>query len=260
MALILTSHQNPLPIDENYSDDLLGVLPEYRSAKSLSEKLIDFDAVKVERSGNNIELTFNYPQLKTKKYTISPSIFKEKGRFDIFVTKTGDFYLADVTEILRHHNWDRLRTLKSLMNGYGPVAKIYFDNSFTDGIVYLLGLPISNESFEIVNSNTLFIEYVISKFPSAQALRTADAAKSKVLHDLNYIDSIVALEQQVDLLTTLVKNLINNTSQPSWSSDFLTKSEASSVTTLQSADEVITALDTAKKKIRAAQKTYFDTK
>jgi hypothetical protein len=161
--------------------------------------------------------------------------------------------------LLRHHGFDRIKTLKDIAIN-GLVAEIYFHDSFSEGIVVINKQTVSNETFETKNRYTLLPEYVVSKFPSFQSVVNTNKAKSKVLYDLNYIDSIVALEQQVDLLTTLVKNLINNTSQPSWSSDFLNKIEASSVTTLQSVTDVVTALDTAKKKIRTSQKTYLDSK
>jgi hypothetical protein len=259
MALILASHLSPLPVLEGYDDSMLGVLPEYRSAKSLADKIIDNDVIKVERSSDNIVLTFNLPHLQSKTYTISSSIFKARSMFNFYITKSGEFLIISVADLLRHHNFDRVKTLKNL-SVYGLIAQIYFHDSFSEGIVVINKQPVSNETFETKDKYTLFTDYVVSKFPSFQSVRNTNKAKAKVLYDLNYIDSIVALEQQVDLLTTLVKNLINNTSQPSWSSDFLTKSEASSVTTLQSATDIITALDTAKKKIRTSQKTYLDTK
>ena len=261
MALILTSHQSPLPIGENYSDELLGVLPEYRSSKSLSDKIIDSDIVKVERSSNNIVLTLNLSlNSTTKTYTISSSIFKERTRLNLYVSNSGEFFIIPLNDILRHHNWDRIKYLKNMWNTNGPIAEIYFHDSFSEGVVIINRQTVSNETFEIKNRNTSASDFFATKFPSVLELRNSDKEKAKVLYDLNYIDSIVALEQQVDLLTTLVKNLINSSEQPSWSGDFLTKTEASSVTTLQSASDVITALDKTKKKIRESQKTYFDNK
>ena len=259
MALILASHLSPLPVGENYSDELLGVLPEYRSEKSLVDKIIDTEIVKVERSSNNIVLTFNLPHLQSKTYTISSSIFKARSMFNLYITKAGEFLILPVSDLLRHHGFDRIKTLKNIAIN-GLVADIYFHDSFSEGIVVINKQTVSNESFEIKDRYTLFTDYVVSKFPSFQSIKDSTKAKAKVLYDINYIDSIVALEQQVDLLTTLVKNLINSSEQPSWSGDFLTKTEDSSVTTLQSATDVISALDITKKKIRAAQKTYFDSK
>ena len=71
MALILASYVDPLPILDNYTDSLLGVLPEYRSAKSLSEQIIDTNVVKVVKNNSNeIVLTLNYPHLKSKTYQL----------------------------------------------------------------------------------------------------------------------------------------------------------------------------------------------
>jgi hypothetical protein len=260
MALILASHLSPLPVLEGYDDSMLGVLPEYRSAKSLVDKIIDEDVIKVERSSNNIVLTFNYSILKSKTYTISSSIFQPNKRLQLFVQKSGDFCVLDLNTLLRNHNFYRIRTLKNLLSNTGPLVEIYFHNSFSEGIVLINRQPVSNETFELKNRYANFTDYVITKFPSVQSIKDADKNKTKVLLNLDYIDSIVALEQQVDLLTTLVSNLINNQSQPSWSSDFLNKVATSNVTTVRSVSDVIEDLDSLKKKIRATQKTYFDNK
>jgi hypothetical protein len=257
MALILASYVNPLPIEEGYSDSVLGVLPEYRSAKSLSEKVIDTNVCKVERNSNEIKFTFNLSHLKSKTFTILSSVFKENTRFHVYITKSGEFEIVNLEDYTKDPNFHtKLIWLKNTISV--PFVQIYFGNSFTQGLVIVNYLPISNETFTVLDRNKSFTDNIISYFPSFSTTRDNDAAKKKVLYDLNSIDSTVALEQQVDLLTTLVKNLINNQSQPSWSTDFLTKTEASSVTTLRQASDVINDLDTVKKKIRAAQKTYFD--
>jgi hypothetical protein len=257
MALILASHLSPLPVLEGYDDSVLGVLPEYRSTKSLSEQIIDTTVCKVERNNNEIKLTFNLSHLKSKTFTITSSLFKANTRFVGFFTQRGTFEIFELSDMLRDPvSFAKIKTLKNVTGQ--PFVHIYFHNSFTEGLVLVHGLPISNETFTIFDRNTYFTDPVITYFPSFATTRDNDEAKKKVLYDLNSIDSTVALEQQVDLLTTLVKNLINNQSQPSWSTDFLTKTEASSVTTLREVSSVISDLDTAKKKIRAAQKTYFD--
>jgi hypothetical protein len=261
MALILSSHLSPLPILEGYDDSLLGVLPEYRSAKSLSDQIIDRQVVKVERDGNKILLTFNYSHLLNKTFTIDSSIFKSKERLNVYMQKTGNFVVIPLNDIqFRDHGFHKLITLKNLVTGIGPVAEIYFHNSASEGVVVVNGLPVSNETFDIKNKFSNFTDYVITHFPTVAELQAIDAAKSKVLYNLNNINSIVALEQQVDLLTTLVSNLINSQEQPAWAANFLSKVATSNVTTVRSVTDIITDLDSNKKKIRSEQQKYFDSK
>jgi len=261
MALILASHLSPLPILEGYDDSLLGVLPEYRSAKSLSDQIIDRQVVKVERDGNKILLTFNYSHLLNKTFTIDSSIFKSKERLNVYMQKTGNFVVIPLNDIqFRDHGFHKLITLKNLVTGIGPVAEIYFHNSASEGVVVVNGLPVSNETFDIKNKFSNFTDYVITHFPTVAELQAIDAAKSKVLYNLNNINSIVALEQQVDLLTTLVSNLINSQEQPAWAANFLSKVATSNVTTVRSVTDIITDLDSNKKKIRSEQQKYFDSK
>jgi len=259
MALILASYVDPLPILEGYDDSLLGVLPEYRSAKSLSESIIDINVVKVVRGANSIVLTFNLSNLISKTYTIDSSIFKANTRYELFSDNKGNFVLVDVSDIQRDPIYRvKVQHLKQLTGT--PLARIYFHNSATTGFVLINRLPVSNETFRTVDRNTAFTHLLLSDFPSIQDTIDADLNKKEVLLTLNEIDSIVALEQQVDLLTTLVSNLINSQAQPAWATDFLSKIATSNVTTIRSATDIIKDLDSDKKKIRAAQKTYLDNK
>jgi hypothetical protein len=259
MALILASYVDPLPVLDGYTNDKLGVLPEYRSAKSLNEKIIDTDVAKVERSGNSIIITLNLTHLNSKTFIINSSLFKARTRFVAYVNRQGNFVVEEFSNLIRdRQTYDKLRLLKHTSGG--SFVEFYFHDSATEGLISIKKLCVSNEEFVVVDRNKSFTTLVVETFPEMSSLITSDRNKLDVLYNLNPIDSVVALEQQVDLLTTLVKNLINDQSQPSWSSDFLTKVETSSVTTLRSANDVITDIDTAKKKIRAAQKTYLDNK
>ncbi|NDB60247.1 hypothetical protein EB001_17610 [bacterium] len=259
MALILATHSTPLTIDGNYNDDLLGVLPEYRSSKSLAESLIDINVVKVVRDGNSVKITFNLNHLKTKTFTIDSSIFQTRTRFQCYVDNRGDFQVIPISDLIKDiASFGKLKSLKQTIGT--PFAFIYFHDSATEGYVLINRTVVSNETFRIVDKNKAFTWQLLTDFPSVQSIIDADKNKNKVLSSLLEIDSIVALEQQVDLLTTLVKNLINNSSQPSWANDFLTKVEAQSVTTVKSASDIISDLDAQKTKIRTAQKDYLDNK
>lgn len=259
MALILASHVDPLPILENYTDSLLGVLPEYRSTKSLSEGIIDTNVIKVVRDGNKIVLTFNLNHLKSKTYTIDSSIFKANTRYELYADNKGDFVIVDVSKIQRDPIYRiKIQHLKQLNTT--PLAKIYFHDSATIGFVLINRLPVSNETFVKVDRNKAFTHLLLTDFPSVQNIIDDDLNKKQVLLTLNELDSIVSLEQQVDLLTTLVSNLINSQEQPAWAANFLSKVATSNVTTVRSATDIVADLDSNKKKIRAAQKTYLDNK
>ena len=261
MALILASHLSPLPIGADYTDGVLGVLPEYRSAKSLSEQIIDNQVVKVARDGNNVVLTFNYTHLNNKTFTINSSLFKTRTRLAVYIQKKGTFIVIPLNDILsKGHDFHKLITLKNLIPGMGPVAEIYFHDSASEGVVVVNNLPVSNETFNIKNRFVNFTDYVITHFATVAELKSVDVAKSTILYNLSNINSIVALEQQVDLLTTLVSNLINSQVQPAWATDFLAKVATSNVTTVRAASDIVSDLDTTKKLIRSEQQKYFDDK
>ena len=80
-------------------------------------------------------------------------------------------------------------------------------------------------------------------------------AKREVLTSLNPIDSIVALEQQVDLLTKIVKGQIDG-SVPSWSNDYFSKVEGK--TCIANENKAVTQLEEHKTKVREAQTKYFN--
>jgi hypothetical protein len=216
-------------------------------------------AVKVERitDSDNIKLTFNFPATGVMSYEITPEIFKAKTYFELcWSRQEGKFIIVPLDVITKAPYYFILKS-----TGIN-LASIYFDTSFKQGMIVFNGLPVSDEKFEKVPGGKVFInKFIAEYFPSSKKYLVDDVvSKRNIMSDLHHLDSIVALEQQVDLLTTLVSNLINNQSQPTWSNTFLDNMKNNSVTTLKTVDAINTELGKTKSNIRKIQKDYLDSK
>jgi hypothetical protein len=253
MTLKLAAYIDPVSIGDDYTDERLSITPPYRQIKGA------LFAVKVERitDSDNIKLTFNFPATGVMSYEITPEIFKAKTYFELcWSRQEGKFIIVPLDVITKAPYYFILKS-----TGIN-LASIYFDTSFKQGMIVFNGLPVSDEKFEKVPGGKVFInKFIAEYFPSSKKYLVDDVvSKRNIMSDLHHLDSIVALEQQVDLLTTLVSNLINNQSQPTWSNTFLDNMKNNSVTTLKTVDAINTELGKTKSNIRKIQKDYLDSK
>jgi hypothetical protein len=253
MTLKLAAYLDPVSIGNDYADDRLNITPPYRPNNGAQF------AVKVERvtNSNNIKLTFNFPATGVITYEITPEIFKAKTYFELCWSRQDEEFIIVPLDVITKAPYYFI--LKS--TGIN-LASIYFDTSFQQGMIVFNGLPVSNEKFEKVPGGRVFINnFIADYFPDSKKYLVDNVLnKRNVMTDLHHLDSIVALEQQVDLLTTLVNNLINNQSQPTWSNTFLNNMKNNSVTTLKTAEEINIDLNKTKSNIRKVQKQYLDSK
>jgi len=253
MALKLAAYMDPVSIGDDYTNERLNITPPYRPISGAQF------AVKVERITNsdNIKLTFNFPATGVITYEITSEIFKAKTYFELcWSRQDGKFILVPLDVITKAPYYFILKS-----TGIN-LASIYFDNSFQQGMIVFNGLIVSNEKFEKVPGGRIFInKFIADYFPNSKKYLVDDVlSKRDVMTDLHHLDSIVALEQQVDLLTTLVNNLITNQSQPTWATTFLNNMKNNSVTTLRTVDDINTDLNKTKSNIRKVQKQYLDSK
>jgi hypothetical protein len=251
MTLKLAAYSNPVSIGDDYTDERLNITPPYRPINGAQF------AVKVERieGSDNIKLTFNFPATGVITYEITPEIFKAKTYFELcWSRQDGKFIIVPMDVVVKAPYYFILKS-----TGIN-LASIYFDNSFQQGMIVFNGIPVSDEKFEKVPGGRIFInKFIAEYFPNSKRYLVDDVvSKRDIITDLHHIDSIVALEQQVDLLTTLVNNLINNQSQPNWSNTFLDNMKNNSVTTLKSVEEINADLTKTKNNIRKVQKKYLD--
>jgi hypothetical protein len=125
-------------------------------------------------------------------------------------------------------------------------------------MVFVNYMVISNLDFINTKGGVWVGQYIADHFPESQVSLVDNVlTKRKVMFDVNTLDSIVALEQQLDLLTELVSKLINKEQVPDWYEDFISKINDNSVTTLSTTEKLINSIEKQKVSIREAQKEYF---
>jgi hypothetical protein len=253
MSLKLAAYANPVSIGDDYADERLSITPPYRAVDGA------LFAVKVERieDSDNIKLTFNFTAPGIVTYEITPEIFKAKTYFELFWSRQDNNFIIVPLDVVAKAPYYNILKSSGIV-----LASIYFDNSFQQGIIVFNGIPVSNEKFIKIPGGRIFVNRFIAEyFPNSKKYLVDDViSKRNIMTDLHHLDSIVALEQQMDLLTTLVNNLINNQPQPTWSNTFLDNMKNNSVTTVRTVDEINADLNKTKSNIRKLQKQYLDSK
>jgi hypothetical protein len=250
------SFVEPIRIGEDFTDDKIGKVYPYRTRQQKEHK--DYDVVKIEKLENGtVRLTFNQTKQITT-FDITPDLFKARTKFMLypslhlgFVWVDNDYMNNGVDSYSKI--WYHLRARNNV------AVNVYFHDSFEDSILFSNYLPITDEEVEVTGGDILVGEYFVNKYPDAK-VKILDnvVAKCDALFKINTTDSVVALEQQVDLLTNLVSKLINNETLPSWSSNFLEKVSENSVLTVRDTTSLINDVEKQKKIVREVQKEYFN--
>lgn len=213
----------------------------------------DFNKAKLTQQGDNYVISASYGST-TATYTISPDMFKPQSKFIGFLTVDGDFKVVD--------DW-KFNSAQEGKTGYlahyravGDITfNVYFHDSYEESVLFI-NYPIQTELDVEITGGAWVHDKIAETIPAYNNgyLRKVKA-KREVLTSLNPIDSIVALEQQVDLLTKIVKGQIDG-SVPSWSNDYFSKVEGK--TCIANENKAVTQLEEHKTKVREAQTKYFN--
>ena len=144
-----------------------------------------------------------------------------------------------------------------------PVITIYFDATASDVVVIGQSELKTNCEYELAEGRSESLVMLAAEhFPSAAKLHQKRMAKAELLAKVNPMDSIVALEQQLDLLSLLVIQHFDTlpvAQRPVWYASFKSAVSLSGTQTLrpQSAgDEFLSH----KEKVRELQAQYFESK
>lgn len=254
MTLKLATFLPVIKVSENHKDEDIGLpYPNIDNVKNIDDKV-----VKISKLNNgNFRLTFNL-STGVEHLDITEDKFKPRTKFIVYVSENKGLLWIDTAYLNR--SIDGYAKLYYHMRARkGAAVNVYFHDSFNEGMIFSNYRVISDEEFIVTNKSVWLHTFIADYFPESKKVLVDDInAKNKILYDINTIDSIVALEQQVDLLTDLVKSLINNQQVPSWSENFLNKTTDSSVTTVISADKAINSIEKQKKILRQAQREYFE--
>jgi hypothetical protein len=255
MTLKLATFLPVIKVSENHRDEDIGLpYPNKDNVKNIDDRV-----VKVSKLDNgNFKLTFNLSG-KIKHFDITRDIYKPRTKYMLYTSIIDDDFILVNNDYVTKNSDGNAKIVYTKVARNEIICNIYFHDSFEEGLLFFNYRVISNEEFIITNKNVWVSNFIVEHFPDAKKALVDDAvAKRKILFDISILDSVVQLEQQVDLLTEIVKALINNEQKPIWSDNYLEKVLDNSVLTVSSVNKIITNIENNKKQIRELQKKYFE--
>ena len=140
-----------------------------------------------------------------------------------------------------------------------PIANIYFHTNWDNSLLFS-NSPLVTEETPItkVEGNTYIHDWIESQYPENECVIASNTnLRLAAFKDIHLVDAVVALEQQVDLLTRLVKGIIRSEVEPEWAAEFLNKMETHSTNTVRSPEENLQSAAEYKAKVRTAQVDYL---
>lgn len=237
---------------------------EVRKELHLNDQDLPTNAVHVIKTDTGeIELQHQVSEHLCFKKVIDKSLFKEKTKYAIFSSRLYGIMIMD--DIAYNRSVSQPSLLQSkFKTGLNPIANIFFNSSYDDSclIIMLPGIicDIEDAEWDLLKAPCCVHGYYAKLYPAAKdILLTKIESKLNLNLEVDLTDSVVALEQQVDLLTTLVKALLNEETPPSWADDFINKIESNNVLKARgSTEEIIKDMADYKASMRTRQGQYFE--
>jgi hypothetical protein len=231
------------------------------SVKSFSEA-VRSDPLKVEVLTDGLHLTHNSPYTGESAIELEyAKLFKPKTKYVILFSPLKGLLCFEHGWLFKSKsNWPSLRDTHYAIE---VVANLYFHDSAENGLLFVNTQPVVTDgSIEFVQPKTSPVrvhDYIARQFPADEDVVAHNTnLRIEALTELSDIDSIVALEQQVDLLTVLVKALLNGETPPQWTQAFMGATSESAAYTIRAPETLIDDLAAHKAKVRAAQRHYLE--
>ena len=142
-----------------------------------------------------------------------------------------------------------------------PVAIVFFSETDTYVIVKKPVLKDQESVTELSEDDTAFIrprQYISNLDLTIASFVDKCKKKRKLMSKLNPLDSLAALENQVDLLTSIVIRLMNGDPVPPWVKDFIKTMQQNSSFMGRTPEQVVAIVNDEKSKVRGLQKEYFN--
>jgi hypothetical protein len=198
----------------------------------------------------------------TISFTVTPDLFVPWKKKTVFYTRFDEFVVADDEDMNKSRDFASfLMYQKKVMPVIAEFNLVWAD-TFENSMVFTSKGTLTNlpENQWVSHNKGFFLHpYLATVYPeNANYLLHNVVAKHNLLQKTNVIDSVTALEQQVDLLTEIVKSLIDNSNAPDWSEQFLNKTLEKSSQTLRTPQEITNDLIEYKENLRARVSTYFN--
>jgi hypothetical protein len=144
--------------------------------------------------------------------------------------------------------------------GNAPIAVLYFDET-PDKHALVMNVPTKALSaYTLRPGNVVTSDVVAEFFPKAATLWEKRKVKTRTLADVNPMDSIVALEQQLDAVSALVVQHFDTLpagQHPAWYQAFKDALTVNGTSALRSQSDNVTEFAAYKAGIRHLQTEYF---
>jgi len=182
--------------------------------------------------------------------------FKERTKYVAFLSLTDGVVLVEDWRL--NSSIENKSFIRDHYRTFGDVCfNVYFHETFDESMLFV-NWPVDTDlSVEHVKGNVWLHDLILDRYPDYEGYSKKLVAKRETLASINLVDSVVALEQQIDLLSELVRALLNNTAPPSWVGNFQEILDESSVGTARSIESILSDLHAHKKHVRGVQNKYF---
>lgn len=137
----------------------------------------------------------------------------------------------------------------SFAKGQEALALVLYGPTLLDQWTPIQNLPEKNMP------NAELLDVMLPGFASVYGRK--QLAKAELMRHISPLDSLSALEKQVDMLTEIIYNNINNIPQPTWATELFARVNEYSSTSNRDPSEILNEITTTKSKLRALQQEYF---
>lgn len=202
-------------------------------------------------------------EVAVNEIVIDNNIFKPRSKYMICLSNLYGLKLVDHDFLYKSKdNWAYMD--KAFLLGE-VVANIYFHDTLDTSIFFSNRQPYSVDvQFEAIGRPVRIHDWIAEQYPGEIIAPAHNAnLRFEIFNDINTIDSIVALEQQVDVLTHIVKSilpLVDKSQIPDWADSALSSFEENSTAIARGFGEIISDSCNHKAKVRQKQITYLEKK
>ena len=198
----------------------------------------------------------------TVSFTVSKDLFKPWKKNTVFYTRFDEFIVADDEDMNKSRDFAAFLMYQKKVIPVQAEFNLVWADTFENSMVFTSKSTLTNlpeNEWKSHDKGFFLHPYLATVYPeNANYLLHNVVAKHNLLQKTNVVDSVTALEQQVDLLTEIVKSLIDKSNAPEWSAQFLNKALEKSSQTLRTPQEITNDLVKYKDDLRVKVATYFN--
>lgn len=197
-------------------------------------------------------------------FVVSANNFEANKKKAVFYNNVDEWIVIDDEEMNRSRDLASFLEYQKMVRPVRAVFNIIYADNMDNSMVFFVQqarTELPENEWVSHNKGFWLHDYLAEQYPNNQAyLRNNVKAKHDLLAKTNPIDSVTAVEQQLDLLTEIVKSLVNNEEQPSWSSSFLNDTLAQSSQTGRPVSSIKDDIVSFKTKLRTKVAEYLNKK